>query len=222
MIWRFFNSPANWCGLSLAIGTLILKGIGLIGSWTLVLPVAGYLVGFVAAGLLLGWPALRQDPLEALRFNEALGEGKEAMLTALAGVRSVTQLNPDNRLSGDLKNRILQLCDAMENLVEQWERSRGKLSLEETFHAQNLAMEYLPDALRSYLSIPPQYARSKKLQNGQTAQETFEATLSDLASKVSELTNDLAEQDAEAFLVHSQFLSKKFAKNPETITTSSQ
>ena len=222
MIWRFFTSPSNWCGLALSIGVLILQGMGLIGNWGISLPLAGYLVGFIAGSLALGWPQLKQDPLQALEFGQALGEGKDAMLTALGWVRSVTQLNPDNRLSGELKNRILQLCDAMEDLVGQWERSRGQLSLEETFHAQHLAMEYLPDALRSYLSIPAQYARSKKLPNGQTAQETFEATLSDLASKVNELTNDLAEQDAEAFLVHSQFLAKKFGKPRETVTLGSR
>ncbi len=217
MIWRLIASPANWCGLALAIAALVLQGMGLIGGWAVVLPMVGYAVGFVAGGFALGWPQLRPNPLDALQFDETMGEGKEAMLRALSGVRSVTQLNPDNRLSGELKDRVMKLCDAMENLIGQWERSRGKLSLEETFQAQHLALEYLPEALKSYLSIPAQYARTQKLPNGQTAQDTFEATLSDLAAKVDELTQDLAQQDAEAFLAHSQFIANKFGKERATV-----
>lgn len=79
-----------------------------------------------------------------------------------------------------------------------------------SFHARHIALTYLPDALRTYLSIPQQFAMSKRLTNGRTAQETFTATLDDLQHKVTQLSEDLATQDAQAFLNHSQFLQEKF------------
>jgi hypothetical protein len=48
------------------------------------------------------------------------------------------------------------------------------------------------------------------LANGRTAQATFDATLDDLGRKVAQLGEDLAAQDAQAFLNHSQFLQDKF------------
>ena len=84
------------------------------------------------------------------------------------------------------------------------------MSLEEGFHARHIALSYLPDALKTYLSIPKEFAATKKLANGMTAQETFAATLTELGQKVAQLGEDLASQDAQAFLNHSQFLKEKF------------
>ena len=48
------------------------------------------------------------------------------------------------------------------------------------------------------------------LENGKTAQETFKDTVAELEGKVRQLGDDLASQDAHAFLVHSRFLKQKF------------
>ena len=82
--------------------------------------------------------------------------------------------------------------------------------MEEGFHARHIALSYLPDALKTYLSIPKEFASNKKLSNGMTAQDTFRTTLDELGYKVSQLAEDLASQDAQAFLNHSQFPEKKF------------
>ena len=92
----------------------------------------------------------------------------------------------------------------------QWERSKGALSLQEGFHARHIAISYLPDALKTYLSIPAQYANSRVIQDGKTAVDIFRGTLVDLEGKVAQLADDLASQDAHAFLAHSQFLHEKF------------
>jgi hypothetical protein len=84
------------------------------------------------------------------------------------------------------------------------------LSLQEGFHARHIAISYLPDALKTYLSIPAQYANTRPIQNGRTAVDIFRATLIELESKVAQLADDLAGQDAHAFLAHSQFLHEKF------------
>ena len=74
----------------------------------------------------------------------------------------------------------------------------------------HIAISYLPDALNTYLSIPPQFATKKLLSNGMTAQATFEGVLTELEAKVEQLGDDLAGQDAQAFLRHSEFLTQKF------------
>ena len=208
---RILVSPANWTGLALAILVLVLKALGLIGIAGLPLALLGYVAGFVAGGLWLGFPKLKGPQWEgdALEFSDD-GDAREAMGRALRAVRGLVQYNPDNRLPASLQAKVLDLCTALEALLSQWERSKGALSLQEGFHARHIAISYLPDALKTYLSIPAQYANSRPIHNGKTAVDIFRATLVELEGKVAQLADDLASQDAHAFLAHSQFLHEKF------------
>lgn len=209
-LWRLVASPANWCGLGLAALVLVLQGLGLLGT-TLGLGVAllGYAAGFVAGGVWAGFPSTRAPEWEALQFSDE-GDAREAMERALDGVRRLTEHNPDNRIPASLQARVLDLCRALDTLLDQWERSKGSLSLQDSFHARHIAIRYLPEALNTYLSIPAAYATGRLLANGKTAQDTFNDTIAELEAKVRQLGDDLASQDAHAFLVHSRFLKEKF------------
>jgi hypothetical protein len=212
-LFRFLASPANWCALALASAVLVLKAMGLVGLSGLAVAALGYGAGFAVGGLWFGWPRLDAPEWEALQFTDE-GDAREAMGRALHGVRQLTQHNPGNRLPASLQGRVLELCKALEGLLQQWERSRGTLSLQDGFHARHIAISYLPEALNTYLSIPASYAATRVLENGKTAQDTFRDTLAELEAKVRELGDDLASQDAHAFLVHSRFLQQKFGPAP--------
>lgn len=207
---RFLQSPANWCGLALATVGLVLRATGIVNWAGLMLAPLGYLAGFAIGGMWLGFPSRKPNPWDDLEFADQ-GDARAAMANALSSVRQLVSYNPDNRLSASLQARVLELCKQMEMLVAQWERSKGSLSFEEGFHARHIALSYLPDALKTYLSIPRQFAATKVLSNGRTAEETFKLTVDDLSGKVLQLHEDLASQDAQAFLNHSRFLHEKFA-----------
>ncbi|MBI5256914.1 MAG: hypothetical protein HY855_10475 [Burkholderiales bacterium] len=206
---RLVAAPANWCGLGLAAVVLVLQGLGLLGTLGLGVAVLGYAAGFVVGGLWLGWPSTREPEWEALQFTDE-GDAREAMERALDGVRRLTEHNPDNRIPASLQARVLELCKALAGLLDQWERSKGNLSLQDSFHARHIAIRYLPEALNTYLSIPASYATTRLLENGKTAQDTFKESIAELEAKVRQLGDDLASQDAHAFLVHSKFLKEKF------------
>lgn len=208
-LFRLIASPANWCGLALAGSVLVLKVMGLLGTLGLGVAMLGYAAGFVIGGLWLGFPSTKAPEWEALQFSDE-GDAREAMERALDGVQRLTEFNPDKRIPASLQARVLALCKALEGLLQQWERSRGTLSLQDSFHARHIAISYLPDALNTYLSIPAAYATTQLLDNGKTAQDTFKDTLAELETKVRQLGDDLASQDAQAFLVHSKFLHQKF------------
>jgi len=211
---RILLSPANWTGLAIATAVLVLKAIGLVGIAWQPLAVLGYAAGFIAGGLWLGFPKLAGPMWEdALEFTDE-GDAREAMGRALSGVRGLVQYNPENRLPASLQTSALELCKSLDGLLAQWERSKGALSLQEGFHARHIAISYLPDALKAYLSIPAQYASTRVLQDGKTAQDIFRDTLAELEGKVKQLADDLAGQDAHAFLVHSRFLHDKFGSRP--------
>jgi hypothetical protein len=208
-LFRWLNAPANWCGLVAATVVLTLKALGLIGGLALLLAPAGYVVGLAAGALWWGWPSTREPAFEALSFKDE-GDARQAMGRALDGVRRLAEHNPDGRIPAPLVQRIVQLCGRLEALLDQWERSKGQLSLQESFHARHIAIRYLPEALNTYLSIPSPFATTKLLANGKTAQTTFEGVLGELEAKVEQLGDDLAGQDAQAFLAHSEFLKQKF------------
>lgn len=210
-ITRLLTHPANWCGLALATAVLVLQGMGWLGAVGVGVAAIGYAAGFAVAGLWLGWPKLSAPEWEALEFKDE-GDAREAMNRALGGVRGLVQYNPENRLPASLQAQVLGLCAELEALLAQWERSKGALSLQESFHARHIAISYLPEALKTFLSIPSQYAGSRVLQNGKTAQDTFRDSLTELQTKVKQLADDLASQDAHAFLSHSQFLHEKFGQ----------
>lgn len=217
-LFRWLNSPANWLGLGAATLVLVLKALGLLGSLGIGVAAIGYAAGLIVGGLWWGWPSTRETPFEALSFKDE-GDAREAMGRALSGVRRLTEHNPGQRIPPPLRQRILSLCDSLEALLDQWERSRGQLSLQETFHARHIAISYLPEALNTYLSIPAQFASTKLLGNGKTAQATFEGVLGELETKVVQLGDDLASQDAQAFLTHSEFLKQKFGQSAERLKT---
>ena len=208
---RILLSPANWLGMAVAIAVLVLKGLGLVGLAGLPLALFGYVAGFVAGGLWFGFPKLAGPAWDgdALEFSDD-GDAREAMGRALQAVRGLVQFNPDKRLPASLQAKVLDLCTSLEQLLSQWERSKGALSLQEGFHARHIAISYLPDALKTYLSIPAQYASTRVIADGKTAVDIFRSTLVDLEGKVAQLADDLASQDAHAFLAHSQFLHEKF------------
>lgn len=129
---------------------------------------------------------------------------------ALGAVRQLVRYNPDNRLPSSLQTQALALTDQLSALLNQWERSKGYLSLEESFHARPIALSYQPDTLKTYLSTPKEFASTKMPSNGMTAQDTFRTTLDELGHKVGQLAEDLALQVAQAFLNHSQYLKEKF------------
>lgn len=205
----FLQSPANWCGLGLATLALVAHSIGLTEWGGVGLAALGYGVGFGVGGMWLGFPTWSGNPWDTLDFEDE-GDARTSMGEALGAVRQLVRYNPDNRLPASLQAQAIALTDQLSALLDQWERSKGHLSLEESFHARHIALSYLPDALKTYLSIPKEFAATKKLSNGLTAQDTFGATLDELSQKVNQLAEDLASQDAQAFLNHSQFLKEKF------------
>jgi hypothetical protein len=206
---RLIGAPANWCGLGLASVVLVLKALGFLGTMGLGVAALGYVAGFVIGGVWLGFPSTKAPEWELLEFKDE-GDARQAMERALDGVRRLTEFNPENKIPASLQARVIDLCKELDGLLQQWERSKGNLSLQDSFHARHIAISYLPEALNTYLSIPAKFATTKVLENGKTAVDTFKDTIGELEVKVRQLGDDLAAQDAHAFLVHSKFLNQKF------------
>ena len=208
---RFLFAPANWLGLAFAISVLALVGLGWVSPRLSGLSLLAYGAGFVCGGMWLGWPRLAGPDWGELTFADS-EDTREATRRALAAIRRLVNNNPDRRLSASTGTKLLSLCDAIETMLAQWERSKTALSIEDTFHARYIALRYLPDALKSFWSIPVHFATTKALANGMTAEATLAQTIDELGQKVTQLNDALVAHDVQAFVDHSQFLSEKFGR----------
>jgi hypothetical protein len=206
---RFLFSPANWIGLAFSLGAIALILIGFVSARWIGIAALAYGVGFITGGLWFGWPQLSGPAWDELTFTEN-DTARDAPARALAGIRRLVTGNPGRRLSAMTGAKLLKLCDDIEAMLAQWERYRGQLSVEDSFHARYIALRYLPDALKSFWSIPAQFATTRPLENGLTADATLGKTVDELGHKVRQLNDALAAHDAQAFLDHSRFLSDKF------------
>jgi hypothetical protein len=72
------------------------------------------------------------------------------------------------------------------------------------------ATVYLPDTLRAYLMLPPDWAARHVLPDGTTPTQTLLAQLSELEAAATRMRDAAAEHDASALLVNGRFLSQRF------------
>jgi hypothetical protein len=132
------------------------------------------------------------------------------IVAALASVRHRVDVNPEKCLKRLLRERIHALCDEIDHLLSEWANSQSQLLFEDSFHIQQIAAKYLPDAIDRFSSIPKSFATTKLLDNGKTALQVFEETLDNLSGKVAEIKDALALQEAQSLINHATFVNQKF------------
>jgi hypothetical protein len=210
MLWRFLNSPANWCGLAIANAVVSARAAGLLGAYWWASVIVGYLAGFWLGKSLFGTPQLVVTDLDALDAALVDREKPEAMEEALDAVRAIAKSNVGKYFSPQQAAALTTLTNAIEDLHAEWMRSERNLSMENAFVAKRLAVEYLPDTMRRFLAIPPRFAATKVIAHNKTATQLFDESIGEMQKKVLQLQDDLASQDADAFANHAQFLNQKF------------
>jgi len=86
------------------------------------------------------------------------------------------------------------------------------------FEVQKIAFEYVPDAIQEYLRLPPSMAKTKRLNNGKTAEQSLQDQFLLLDSALDKLSESLFHKDAHGLLVHGRFLKEKFTDHPFRVT----
>jgi hypothetical protein len=208
--WRFLNSPANWCGLLVAIAVVTARAFGILGSGWVLLAAVGYVAGFWAGRTLFGVPQLIVTDLAALDAALVNREAPTAIADTLDVIRDVAKRDSSDHFNIAQQNQVVALADAIEELHKEWLKSAHHLPVEDAFVAKRLALDYLPDTVRRYLAIQPKFAATKIVAHNKTAAQLFDDSIREMQRKVEELQNDLAAKDAEAFVDHARFLNQKF------------
>lgn len=87
--------------------------------------------------------------------------------------------------------------------------SDAPIGSEELFVVERTATSYLPEALGSYLRLPPDYA-ARPLEGGLTPLEMLDEQLALLETKLTEVAEAMHRQDSETLLIHGRFLEERF------------
>jgi hypothetical protein len=211
-LFKILESPANWCGMGLSVLGPFLAAADVInidGAAAFGLAAVGYVLGFAVGGKAFGFPNFSMESGEC---HETLAQHQAHMkiVAALATIRYRVETNPEQRLRRAVRERIFTLCDMIESLISQWGQSKTTLPFEDTFNAQQIAVKFLPAAINRFSAIPKSFASTEVLDNGKTALQTFEETLDSLMTKITEIKNKLAHQEAQALLNHATFVNQKF------------
>ena len=200
----YLYSTKNLVGSALALLGLVLFFTGVIGSiWPLIV-LALYAIGtLVAPGVkmydLTGSGVDPDDVRQALDMQLKAANGKLPP-EVLAKVQSI-------------RETILGI------LPHYGEFPPGSPDL---FVVQRTALDYLPTALQSYLSLPRAYAMLHPVADGKTPRQILLDQLTLLDSKMEDVADAVHQKDSERLLANGRFLAERFGQTPLTIAPPSQ
>jgi hypothetical protein len=191
---RYAYSNKNLVGCAAALVGLVLYFIHVVGDlWPLVV------VGLYAVGALATPPNRSVDlraGLDAANLTRAMAEQ----------VRRVKGKVPDDVLAA-----VLRIHDEIREIA-----ARSNIlppGSADAFVVEQTALDYLPTALESYLSLPRGYANRVAVDRGRTAKQVLLDQLALLESKLGEVIDAIARGDTDRLLAHGRFLADRFGSS---------
>jgi hypothetical protein len=196
---RYLFSRRNLVGSALAFIGLALYGFGVIGGvvW---LPVV---VGLYLAGALLVPREKGVDVrLGAAGDVDAIREGLDRLTIQVRG-----------RIADDLYAKVIGIRDSILATLPAGGTTLEGVSERQVFLIRQTALDYLPEALDAYLSMPRTYAERRAVSGGRTPHDVLLEQLDILDGAMKEVTDDIRRHDADRLMAHGRFLSEKFSKS---------
>jgi hypothetical protein len=196
---RFSRRRVQVAGATLAAAGLLLHLTGVVvGSlWWLSLLV------LYAAGAAIGvWSESLKD--DHVRHVVEDGLDADAIRAALAQqFRAV-----NGRIPAPAMERFLRIRkNLLELLPRVHEFSPGSMEL---FTLQQTALDYLPNALDTYLRLPPAYAGSSRVDGARTPVQVLLDELTLIDHKMEQVRSEVRRQDTDRLLAHDRFLEDRF------------
>jgi hypothetical protein len=88
---------------------------------------------------------------------------------------------------------------------------KGNAALDQnTYTIRQTALEYLPQTLQRYLSLPPAYRNAYPLQDGKTATQLLVEQLTLLDQTMKKIVANFLADDSQALLANGRFLADRF------------
>lgn len=191
---RFLLSNSNMAGCVGASAVVLLFLVGLISHYWFALSLLAYALGY----LVFQRPAPAQLPV---------GSSTEASLCWLQD-QALPKLPPE--AASILQHMLTTAKELMPKLKEL--ETSGTVQVENRAMLKQTMTRYLPDALESYMRLPPLYAKSARLANGKTPVAVLVEQLLLLDAHLTELRESVLSTEVDALLANGRFLQEKFTK----------
>jgi hypothetical protein len=190
----YLYSTKNIVGSALALVGLALFFTGIVGALWPVVVIGLYGVGALVAP---GTPSVD------------LKEGFDPNDVRKALDQEVRMIN--GRVPADVLAEVQQIQQIILGILPR----TGSLppGSPELFVVQRTASEYLPTALESYLNLPRAYATLHPVQDGKTPKQVLMDQLTLLESKMSEVADDVHQNDTDRLLANGRFLEERFGRS---------
>jgi len=198
-IGRFFRSRVQLAGAALGMGGLLLYLTGGVGGSLWWLTVAALYGTGVAIGI---W----SESLKDEHARHVVEEGLDADAIRAALGQQFKAVN--GRIPAPAMECFLRIRkNVLELLPRVREFPAGSV---ETFVLQQTALDYLPNALNTYLQLPPAYARSSRVDGERTPVQVLLDDLTILDQKMEQVRGEVRRQDTQRLLAHDRFLEDRF------------
>lgn len=125
-----------------------------------------------------------------------------------------------NRIRGKVSSDVYEKVESIRTSILSVLPHLAELGAgmtQEAYNIRHTALEYLPDALDKYMTLPEGFAESHDLGNGKTAKDILLEQLDILDDTMKDMIGDVYQEDAQALLIHGRFLKEKFADQKFTL-----
>jgi phage shock protein PspC (stress-responsive transcriptional regulator)/regulator of sigma D len=139
------------------------------------------------------FPDLKQPQAKALSLEESL----EGLVKRLEG-----------KVAPDIVERVSSI---RASILLVWPQLAALNPGQDAYTVRQTALEYLPEALENYLSLPARFAETQLLSNGKTAKASLLEQLDLLDQTMKKMLVDVFQKDTDALLIHGRFLKEKFS-----------
>jgi hypothetical protein len=190
--WLFIYGLPNILGSSLALAGLALFFGGAIKNYWLFIVCGLYAIGYLIAPR----PAHLALKLEQA-WDDAELRSKIAEIVAHA--RHV--------LPQEVAKAVQQIEQAILDILAQKETVDGQPF--QLHIVRQTVNDYLPSILENYVKLPTAFAKLHPIRNGKTAQQLISEQLALIETQLKTILVDLSANDAQALIVHGEFLKKK-------------
>ena len=182
----------NILGSSLALIGLALFFAGFVKSYWLFIVLGLYDIGYLIAP--------RPEELD-LKLEQAWDEAElRGKLAELVAQARLTLPDEAFQTTQRIGQQILDILAHSESIGGQ------PFQLQIVRQTVN---DYLPTVLQTYAKLPKAFARIHPVRNGKTAQQLVDEQLNLIENELKTILVDLSENDAQALVVHGEFLKKK-------------
>lgn len=194
--WLFLYSNGNIAGCLAGLLGIAIYLFGMIDKGWLYITLGLYVAGYFAVPV--------PDPLR-MRSRITVDTLRDALEELIRDSRK--------RLPIEAIALLESIRGRMEDILPRLTELQASLSQNttQTFTIAETVTRYLPDALDSYLKLPPMYAVAHHV-DGKTPKQHLLGQLQMLDAKLADIADDLFRGDAEALALNGRFLEDKFRK----------